>query len=77
MFVTTGGNYLHAAFMCTYEAMGIDRNLFATDYPYEDTNKCVQFLEGLSITQQDRDKIYYRNADQIGITGSVSSNLEI
>ena len=71
-----GGNYLPAAFMCTYEAMGIDRILLATDYPYEDSNECVQFLEGLPITQEDSDKIYFLNAGQIGIAGSLSPNLE-
>lgn len=67
MFVSTSGNYLPTAFMCAYEAMGIDRILFATDYPYEDSNECVQFLEGLPVSQQDREKIYFRNASQIGI----------
>ena len=67
-FVTTSGNYLPAAFMCTYEVMGIDRILLATDYPYEDSEQCMQFLEGLPITQGDKDKIYSLNAGQIGIT---------
>jgi uncharacterized protein len=67
VFVTTSGNYLPAAFMCAYEALGIERILLATDYPYEDSNECVQFLEGLPITQEDRDKIYSRNAGQFAI----------
>jgi predicted TIM-barrel fold metal-dependent hydrolase len=69
-FVTTSGNYLPAAFMCTYEAMGVDKILLGTDYPYEDANECMQFLEGLPITQPDRDKIYSLNAGQIGVTPS-------
>jgi predicted TIM-barrel fold metal-dependent hydrolase len=72
MFVTTSGNYLPAAFMCTWEVMGIDRILLATDYPYEDSNECVQFLEGLPVTQEDRNKIYFRNAGQFGISGRVA-----
>jgi hypothetical protein len=43
--------------MCTYEAMGIDRILLATDYPYEDSNERMQFLERLPIAQEDKDKI--------------------
>jgi len=66
-FVTTSANYFPGAFMCTVEAVGIDRILLATDYPYEDSNECMQFLEGLPITQQDREKIYSLNAAQIGI----------
>ena len=69
MFVTTSGNYLPAAFMCTYQAMGIDRILLATDYPYEDSRECMRFLEELPITPKDREKIYYQNADQLGILG--------
>jgi predicted TIM-barrel fold metal-dependent hydrolase len=74
MYVTTSGNYLPAAFMCTYETMGIEKILLATDYPYEDSKECTQFLEGLPIPQDARDQIYSLNASQIGITGSLSPN---
>lgn len=67
VFVTTSGNYYEPAFMCTYEAMGIERILFGTDYPYEDPDECIRFLEGLSIPKEEKDKIYYGNADQLGI----------
>ena len=67
-FVTTSGNYLPAAFMCTYEVMGTDRILLATDYPYEDSNECMRFLEELPITTEDREKIYYQNAELVGIS---------
>jgi predicted TIM-barrel fold metal-dependent hydrolase len=67
VFVTTSGNYYQPAFMCTYEAMGIDKILLGTDYPYEDTEECIQFLEGLPLSQEDKDKIYTRNAAQLGI----------
>jgi len=67
VFVTTSGNYYEPAFMCTYEAMGIERILLGTDYPYEDPNECIRFLEGLSIPKDEKDKIYYGNAAQLGI----------
>jgi predicted TIM-barrel fold metal-dependent hydrolase len=71
VFVTTSGNYLPAAFTCTVEALGIDRILLATDYPYEDSGECVQFLEGLPLTQDDRTRIYFGNAGQVGIKGEL------
>jgi predicted TIM-barrel fold metal-dependent hydrolase len=71
MFVTTSGNYLPAAFMCTQEAMGIDRILLGTDYPYEDSNECMRFIEELPMTPRDREKIYSRNADWLGISRGV------
>ena len=67
VFVTTSGNYYEPAFMCTYEAMGIEKILLGTDYPYEDPKECIRFLEGLSIPREEKDKIYYGNAGQLGI----------
>jgi predicted TIM-barrel fold metal-dependent hydrolase len=67
VFVTTSGNYFQPAFMCTYEAMGIDRILLGTDYPYEDPEECIQFLEGLPLSQKDKEKIFSINAGQFGI----------
>jgi predicted TIM-barrel fold metal-dependent hydrolase len=67
VFVTTSGNYYEPAFMCTREAMGIDRILLGTDYPYEDTEECIEFIEGLPIPSGEKDKIYYGNAAQLGV----------
>jgi predicted TIM-barrel fold metal-dependent hydrolase len=53
--------------MCTYEAMGIDRILLGTDFPYEDTEECMQFVKQLPIAQEEKEKVYYRNAAQLGI----------
>ena len=68
VFVTTSGNYYEPAFMCTYKAMGIDRILLGTDYPYEDPDECMQFIEGLPLSQEDKNKIYSLNAGQLGVT---------
>ena len=67
VFVTTSGNYYTPAFMCTYEAMGIDRILLGTDYPYEDTHECMQFLEQLPISEEEKEMVYFRNAETLGI----------
>ncbi len=69
MFATTSGNYLQAAFMCTKDALGIDRILLATDYPYEDPNECMQFLESLPLSATEKEKIYHQNARVLGVTG--------
>jgi predicted TIM-barrel fold metal-dependent hydrolase len=67
VFVTTSGNYFEPAFMCTIEALGADRILLGTDYPYEDSDECMEFLEGLSISGEEKEKIYFQNARQLGI----------
>ncbi len=67
MFVGTSGNYLVPAFMCTHQALGVDRIVLATDYPYEDSDECIRFVEGMPIPAEDKLKIYYQNASQLGI----------
>lgn len=65
VFVTTSGNNYEPAFMCTYEAMGADRILLGTDFPYEEIKESMDFLENLPISQDDKEKIYFKNAGDI------------
>jgi predicted TIM-barrel fold metal-dependent hydrolase len=67
VYVTTSGNYYEPAFMCTKAAMGIDKILLGTDYPYEDTAECIEFIENLPISRNEIEKIYFANAVQLGI----------
>jgi uncharacterized protein len=68
MFVTTSGNYLKPAFMCTKEALGGQRILLGTDYPYEDSGECMAFLESLPLSEADKRGIYAENAAAVGIS---------
>jgi predicted TIM-barrel fold metal-dependent hydrolase len=68
VFMTTSGNYLEAAFMCTYHTMGIGRMLLSTDYPYEDSDECMKFLESLPLSKEDRERLYFGNAAQLGVS---------
>jgi predicted TIM-barrel fold metal-dependent hydrolase len=68
MFVTTSGNYLEPAFMCTKAVMGIERILLGTDYPYEDPDECMSFLEALPLTLEEKTMIYESNASRVGIS---------
>lgn len=68
MFMATSGNYLNAAFNCTREALGVDKIIFGSDYPYEDSGECVTFIEGLSLSEDEKNKIYYQNAARLGVT---------
>ena len=67
MLMTTSGNYLPAAFKCTREALGMERILLGSDYPYEEMNDCMNFLEGLGLSQEEKELLYYRNAAELGI----------
>jgi predicted TIM-barrel fold metal-dependent hydrolase len=67
VFVTTSGNYYEPAFMCTREAFGIEKIILGTDYPYEDTEEGLQFIEGLPIGREEKEMIYFHNARRLGI----------
>lgn len=66
MYVTTSGNYLAAAFRCTREALGMDRILLGTDYPYEEMSECLGFLEGLDLSEDEKARLYHANAAGLG-----------
>ena len=65
MVVSTSGNYLPAAFRCTREALGMDKILLGTDYPYEDMSEAFAFLEGLGLSSDDKDLLYGGNAAKL------------
>jgi len=68
VFVTTSGNFFEPAFTCASQGMGIDRICLGVDYPYEEMDQSIQFIDSLPISQDDKEKIYFRNAGQLGIT---------
>ena len=63
--VTTSGMTFTPAFICTYLALGADNILFASDYPYENSNLAVKEMEAMPICDVDKNKIMYRNAENI------------
>ena len=65
MLVTTSGNWYEPAFLCTLLALGADNILFAVDWPYEPNTVGIEFLEKLSISDLDREKIAHLNAERI------------
>jgi predicted TIM-barrel fold metal-dependent hydrolase len=65
MLVTTSGNWYEPAFLCTLLALGADNILFAVDWPYEANRTGMEFLQKISVSDLDREKIAYRNAERI------------
>jgi hypothetical protein len=67
MLMTTSGNYLPAAFKCSREALGIEKILLGTDYPYEEMTDCLHFLESLELPTVEKELLYYGNAARLGV----------
>lgn len=67
IMVTVSGNMSPAAFQCTKDVLGIDNILFASDYPFENAKDMVEFVENLPLTEEEREKLYFKNARKLGI----------
>ncbi|MDB5411579.1 MAG: hypothetical protein JWL84_6491 [Rhodospirillales bacterium] len=65
MLVTTSGNWYPPAFLCTLLALGADNILFAVDWPYEPNTTAMKFLDELTISDVDKEKIAHGNAERI------------
>ncbi len=64
-FITTAGNFSVPAFLCAQLELGADRILFAVDSPLESNREAVQFIEGLPISDTDREKVCHLNAERL------------
>lgn len=63
--ITTSGVMSAPALKLSIEVLGIDRIMFAADYPYESVEEGVRFLDTVDITDAQRQKIYSTNAERI------------
>jgi len=65
LVVTTSGNWYEPAFVCTMMALGVERILFAVDWPYEPNKTGLDFLMSLSISDEDKEKIARLNVERV------------
>jgi 2,3-dihydroxybenzoate decarboxylase len=63
--ITTSGVYSHAALHAAIDAIGINNVMFAVDYPYESTERAVEFLTTAPLVPDDLARVAHRNADQL------------
>jgi predicted TIM-barrel fold metal-dependent hydrolase len=63
--ITTSGMNWHPALRFCMEAVGTDNIMFAIDYPYQLTEGAVQFMNDAPISDEDKHKIFHRNAERI------------
>jgi len=65
IWVTTSGNMSDAAFRCTKDVLGIDKIIFGSDYCYESIDAMTDFVKNLEITDEEREKLFFRNAEKL------------
>ena len=62
---TTSGFFDDAPWQCLTAAVGIDRVLFAVDYPFGDNRRARAFLDTIQATDSERAAIAHRNAEAL------------
>ncbi|GEM_PF-232371 len=64
IYMTTSGVYEEPVIDCAIKTVGIDKIMFGSDFPYEDFKGAVDFIKSLPISDEDKDKIFYKNAEK-------------
>ncbi len=65
IIITISGVFDAPPLLCSMAAIGVDNILFSTDYPYEDPIVAAEFIDNVKISEEDRAKICYKNAERI------------
>ncbi len=63
--ITTSGFFSDPAVWCCIQEMGIDRILFAIDYPFVPNAPGPQWMERLMLNAEDKAKILHGNAERL------------
>lgn len=64
-YITPSGMLTKPQFDLVKKEVGIDRILYAADYPYIDPEKLGVFLDELGLTDEEKEKISYTNGAKL------------
>ena len=64
-YLTTSGYFTSPPFLCAQQVVGIDRIMFSVDYPFSSNTVGRKFLDNLSVSPGDLQKITHRNAENL------------
>jgi predicted TIM-barrel fold metal-dependent hydrolase len=68
-YFTASGKFTHTAMQCTIEQMGIERIMFAMDYPFS-SNGGPEFIDTAPLSDEDKRMIFETNAQKLLRIGS-------
>ncbi len=64
-YITTSGNFSNPALLCSVMEMGVDRILFSVDWPYVENSPGTEWMDGIPLGAEDREKILNGNAKKL------------
>jgi 2,3-dihydroxybenzoate decarboxylase len=65
VWVTTSGMQWAPAILFTQQVLGVERVLYAMDYPYQFVPQEVKVTDELPISDTDKRKLYHLNAERV------------
>ncbi len=64
-YITTSGFFTEPPLLLALQIMGADRIIFSVDYPYSANERGRAFLDSVSISPADKEKISHLNAERL------------
>lgn len=64
-YITTSGNFSNPALLCCVQEMGVDRILFAVDYPFVHSNQAAEWIPTIPLCAEDKAKILSGNSKRL------------
>jgi 2,3-dihydroxybenzoate decarboxylase len=64
-WITTSGNFSDPALLCSVQELGVDRILFAVDWPFVSNKPAVEWATRVPLCAEDREKILSGNAKRL------------
>ena len=64
-YITTSGNFSNPALLCCVMEVGIDRILFAVDWPFVPNKPAVDWMNSVALCDEDKAKILSGNAKRL------------
>jgi predicted TIM-barrel fold metal-dependent hydrolase len=64
-YITTSGNFSNPALLCCVMELGIDRILFAVDWPFVANKPAVEWMKTVPLCDDDKIKILSANAQRL------------
>jgi 2,3-dihydroxybenzoate decarboxylase len=65
VYVTTSGMAWHPPVLYCQSVLGVDRVLYAMDYPYQFVPEEVRITDSLPVSAEDKKKLYQTNAERV------------
>ena len=62
---TTSGMFTYPPLICLLQVIGADRVMFSVDYPYSSNEEGRDFVLGAPISEADREKLAFANAERL------------